>query len=311
MHCLNRTTVPMTLILILVSTVFVAPATAVAGPSCSVSLDGMAPPVCLSPSGSGFKLYFIGEKGVSQGLHIPGVADLAEMSPQGSGNVVVYAGTNPMSGALVVIRYLSDDQLIHVHTGIWDRHHEVFKPIIYVVDGENKATRWEADILPSLPPAPEEEMMAPEEEMIASEEEMMAPEEVMMAPEKEDESTSDHPRGEIDMVALHPATPVVVDTVGSDLVFYFVSTDGIVQGPRVPMVANLAEKHLEGSGNIVLYVGTNTPPAAPSAAPVIISYLSDDQLVHVHTFVWDSHNKEFKDYVFVIDGMDAVSFWVR
>ncbi len=351
MHCLNRTTVTLVLILALVSTVFVAPATAIAGSSCSVSLAGMDPPVCFSPSGVGFKLYFIGGKGVSQGPQIPGVAELAEMNPKGSGNVVVYTGTNPMSGALVVIRYLSDDQLIHVHAGIWDSHHEAFKPIIYVVDGENNATRWEADNLPSLPPAPDEETMASDEEtmasdeetmasdeetmasdeetmasdeemkasdeemkasdeeMKASDEEMMASEEEMMASEEEEKSTIDQPRGEIDMVALDPATPVEVDTVGSDLVFYLVSADGVVQGPRLPMVARLADKYPEGSGNVVLYTGTNIPPKASVAAPVVITYLSDDAIVHVHTFTWDSHNEALKSYVFVIDAEDSVSFW--
>ena len=320
---LKRTAVTMALLLALVATLFVAPATAIAGSSCSVTLAGMNPPVCLSPSGSGFKLYFIGEEGVSQGPHLPGVAALAKMNPNSS-NVVVYTGTNPMSGALVVIRYLAGcyqipvrrsaepcayRQLIHVHTGVWDSHHEDFKPIIYVVDGENNASRWEAEFLPSLPPAPEEEMMASEEKMMASEEKMMASEEKMMASEEEEESSGDHPRGEIDMVALDPATPVEVDTVGSDLVFYLVSADGVVPGPRIPMVARLAGKYPKGSGNVVLYTGTNIPPKASSAAPVVISYLSDDAIVHVHTFTWDSHNEAFKSHIFVIDAEDSVSFW--
>jgi len=104
----------------------------------------------------------------------------------------------------------------------------------------------------------------------------------------------------------HEATPVNV-TIGGDGAFnyHFIGDDGVKTGPVLPPVQKLAEKHLPGSGKVVLYSGTN----AHSGAPVIISYLPDEQVVHVHTYYPDRHDGSMKPYIFVIDLDNEVSHW--
>lgn len=104
----------------------------------------------------------------------------------------------------------------------------------------------------------------------------------------------------------HEATPVNV-TLGADGAFnyHFIGDDGVSTGPVLPPVPKLAKKHMPGSGNVVLFNGTNTL----SEAPVIISYLSDEQVVHVHTYYADRHNGSMKPYIFVIDLDNEVSHW--
>jgi len=104
----------------------------------------------------------------------------------------------------------------------------------------------------------------------------------------------------------HEATPVNV-TIGDDGAFnyHFIGDDGVKTGPVLPPAPKLATKHLPGSGNVVLFRGSNTL----SGAPVIISYLSDEQVVHVHTYYTDSHTGSMKPYIFVIDQDNKVSHW--
>ncbi len=104
----------------------------------------------------------------------------------------------------------------------------------------------------------------------------------------------------------HEATPVNV-TIGADDSFnyHFIGDDGVGSGPVLPPVPKLAKKHLPGSGNVVLFNGANTI----SGAPVIISYLSDEELVHVHTYYSDRHTGSMKPYIFVIDLDNEVSHW--
>ena len=104
----------------------------------------------------------------------------------------------------------------------------------------------------------------------------------------------------------HEATPVNV-TIGADDAFnyHFIGDDGVSTGPVLPPVPKLAKKHLPGSGNVVLFNGANTI----SGAPVIISFLSDEQLVHVHTYYSDRHTGSMKPYIFVIDLDNKVSHW--
>ena len=300
LHRLKRTTGAMALVVFLVATALVAPAAVLADSHCSISLMRLDMPVCLSPSGTGYRLFFIGDKGVQEGPTIPGVAETAEAHPAGSGNVVLFADMNPMAdapvGAPILISYLSDLALIHVHTGVWDTHLDAFKPIIYVVDGDSKISEWDADVMPTLPAATDADME-------------MADADVEMAPMTVD---PDHPaRGDIAVVSMVGSAPVDVDAVGDELVFYMISSSGVFPGPRLPSVYELAKKYPEGSGNIVLYTGTNSLEGASSAAPVVISYLSDDAFLHVHTFTWDRHAKSFKSFVFVIDGSDGLVIWEK
>jgi len=104
----------------------------------------------------------------------------------------------------------------------------------------------------------------------------------------------------------HEATPVNV-TIGEDGAFNYhvIGDDGVSTGPVLPPVRQLAKKHLLGSGNVVLFSGTN----ALSGAPVIISFLPDEQVVHVHTYYPDRHDGSMKPYIFVIDLDNEVSHW--
>ena len=104
----------------------------------------------------------------------------------------------------------------------------------------------------------------------------------------------------------HEGTPVNV-TIGGDDAFnyHFIGDDGVSTGPVLPPARKLARKHQPGSGNVVLFNGENSL----SGAPVIISYLSDEQVVHVHTYYPDRHDGSMKPYIFVIDLDNEVSHW--
>ena len=104
----------------------------------------------------------------------------------------------------------------------------------------------------------------------------------------------------------HEATPVNI-TIGGEGAFnyHFIGDGGVTTGPSLPPVTELAEKHSPGSGNIVLYNGTNTV----SGASVVISYLSTEQVVHVNTSYLDRHDGSMKPYIFVINQDNEVSHW--
>ena len=104
----------------------------------------------------------------------------------------------------------------------------------------------------------------------------------------------------------HAATPINI-TIGADGAFnyHFIGDGGIATGPLLPPVQKLAEMHLPGSGNIVLYNGLNSI----SGAPVVISYLSYEQVIHVNTSYQDRHDGSMKPYIFVINQNNEVSHW--
>ena len=104
----------------------------------------------------------------------------------------------------------------------------------------------------------------------------------------------------------HAATPINI-TIGADGAFnyHFIGDGGIATGPLLPPVQKLAEMHLPGSGNIVLYNGLNSI----SGAPVVISYLSNEQVIHVNTSYQDRHDGSMKPYIFVINQNNEVSHW--
>lgn len=104
----------------------------------------------------------------------------------------------------------------------------------------------------------------------------------------------------------HEATPVNI-TVGEDGAFnvHFIGDDGLATGPLLPPARKLAEMHSPGSGNIVLFSGANPK----SGAPVVISYLSTEQVVHVNTAYLNRHDGSMKPYIFVINQENKVSHW--
>lgn len=104
----------------------------------------------------------------------------------------------------------------------------------------------------------------------------------------------------------HTATPINI-TIGGDgaFNFHFIGDDGVSTGPVLPAVKKLAGMYKPDSGNIVLYSGTNTI----SGAPVVVSYLSDEKVVHVNTSYVDRHNGSMKPYIFVIGLEHEVSHW--
>jgi hypothetical protein len=104
----------------------------------------------------------------------------------------------------------------------------------------------------------------------------------------------------------HAATPINI-TIGGDgaLNIHFIGDEGVSTGPVLSPVRDLAEEYGSDSGNIVLFEGVNTV----SGAPVVVSYLSDDHLLHVNTWYEDRHNGSMKPYIFVVDLDNAVSHW--
>ncbi len=104
----------------------------------------------------------------------------------------------------------------------------------------------------------------------------------------------------------HTATPINI-TIGGDGAFniQFIGDGGVSPGPVLPPVRVLSEKYLPESGNTVLFEGENSI----SGAPVVISYLSDEQVVHVNTSYMDRHSGTMKPYIFVINLDHEVSHW--
>ena len=103
-----------------------------------------ATPVNVTLGGDGaFNYHFIGDGGVATGPLTPPVRKLIEMHAPGSGNIVLYDGANPISGAPVIISYLSSEQVIHVHTAYRDRHDGSMKPYIFVINQDNEVSHWE------------------------------------------------------------------------------------------------------------------------------------------------------------------------
>lgn len=104
----------------------------------------------------------------------------------------------------------------------------------------------------------------------------------------------------------HEATPVNI-TVGEDGAFnlHFIGDDGVASGPLLPPVQKLTEMYSPGSGNIVLFSGANPK----SGAPVVISYLSTEQVVHVNTTYLNRHDGSMKPYIFVINQDNEASHW--
>ena len=104
----------------------------------------------------------------------------------------------------------------------------------------------------------------------------------------------------------HEATPVNI-TVGADGAFnvHFIGDDGVASGPLLPPVLKLTKMHSPGSGNIVLFSGANPK----SGAPVVISYLSTEQVVHVNTTYVNRHDGSMKPYIFVINQDNEASHW--
>ena len=103
-----------------------------------------ATPINVTIGGDGaFNIQFIGDEGVSSGPVLPPVEKLAELHAPGSGNVVLFSGANSVSGAQVIISYLSDEQVVHVNTSYMDRHNGTMKPYIFVINMDHEVSHWE------------------------------------------------------------------------------------------------------------------------------------------------------------------------
>lgn len=133
-----------------------------------------------------------------------------------------------------------------------------------------------------------------------------------MAPEKPKDMGSSDGGGSAcmtDMVVL--SAPVCVSFVGKEMQVYFIGDksdafpNGVAEVVRIPGRAVLRTKHPSGSGNILLWSGVNPV----SGAKVFISWLSDDRLIHFHTYTWDRYYKDWKPYIFVIDKANQVKLW--
>ena len=103
-----------------------------------------ATPINITIGGDGaFNLHFIGDGGVATGPALPPVKELVELHAHDSGNIMLFEGTNLISGAQVLISYLSVEQVLHVHTYYPDRHDGSMKPYIFIVDQDNEVSHWE------------------------------------------------------------------------------------------------------------------------------------------------------------------------
>ena len=113
--------------------------------SCSTRLVRRhATPINITFGSDGaFNVHFIGDGGVATGPVLLPVKELIELHAQDSGNVMLFEGTNSISGAQVLISYLSAEQFLHVHTFYPDRHDGSMKPYIFIVDQENEVSHWE------------------------------------------------------------------------------------------------------------------------------------------------------------------------
>ncbi len=104
----------------------------------------MATPINITIGGDGaFNFHFIGDVGVSTGPVLPPVKKLSGMYKPDSGNIVLYSGTNTISGAPVVVSYLSDEKVVHVNTSYLDRHNGSMKPYIFVIGLDHEVSHWE------------------------------------------------------------------------------------------------------------------------------------------------------------------------
>jgi hypothetical protein len=112
---------------------------------CSTCLiSHAATPINITIGADGaFNYHFIGDGGIATGPLLPPVQKLAEMHSPGSGNIVLYNGQNSISGASVVISYLSTEQVIHVNTSYLNRHDGSMKPYIFVINQNNEVSHWE------------------------------------------------------------------------------------------------------------------------------------------------------------------------
>ncbi len=104
----------------------------------------------------------------------------------------------------------------------------------------------------------------------------------------------------------HAGTPINI-TIGGDGAFniHFIGDDGVSTGPVLPPLRELVEEHSSDSGNVVLFEGENSI----SGVPVVISFLSAEQVLHVNTYYVDRHDGSMKPYIFVVDQDNGVSHW--
>ena len=105
-------------------------------PSSDCVVSHAATPAQLCPVAGGLQYYFIGADGsTSIGPFISPFDDLASLYTAGA--VLLYSGSNPLTGKSVQIHYLASEYKIRVSTYYPDTQYDTDKPYTFTVNGSN------------------------------------------------------------------------------------------------------------------------------------------------------------------------------
>ena len=105
-------------------------------PSNGCIVSHAATPAQLCPVAGGLQYYFIGADGsTSIGPYISPFDDLAALYT--AGEVLLYSGSNPLTGKSVQIHYLASESKIRVSTYYPDTQYDTDKPYTFTVNGSN------------------------------------------------------------------------------------------------------------------------------------------------------------------------------
>ena len=105
-------------------------------PSSDCVVSHAATPAQLCPVAGGLQYYFIGADGsTSIGPFISPFDDLAALYT--AGEVLLYSGSNPLTGKSVQIHYLASESKIRVSTYYPDTQYDTDKPYTFTVNGSN------------------------------------------------------------------------------------------------------------------------------------------------------------------------------
>ncbi len=106
-------------------------------PPANCIVNHAATPAQLCPVAGGLQYYFIGADGSSsRGPWLDSFTELAGLYTAGT-SVLLYAGSNPMTGKQVDIHYLPSDQKLRISTYYPDTQYDTDKPYTFTVDTGN------------------------------------------------------------------------------------------------------------------------------------------------------------------------------
>ncbi len=109
-------------------------------PSSDCVVSHAATPAQLCPVAGGLQYYFIGADGsTSIGPFISPFDDLASLYTAGA--VLLYSGSNPLTGKSVQIHYLASEYKIRVGTYYPDTQYDTDKPYTFTVNGSNSVSQ--------------------------------------------------------------------------------------------------------------------------------------------------------------------------